>query len=127
MEAHLRDFLAKRPETLEPGLHLYQAGEKNGVEFTVDHGRIDLLALDREGRYVVVELKVNRGRNKALGQLLYYMGWVDQHLGKGRQCRGIIVASEISEDLMLAVRRTSGVSLLRYTLSVSVEPIHTSG
>jgi len=50
---------------------------------------------DKADRFVVFELKVTRGRNKALGQLLYYMGWVDKHLGKG-PCRGIIVAREIS-------------------------------
>jgi endonuclease len=124
LEAHLRDFLAQNPETIEPGLRLYQQGDERGVEFSVDDGRIDILALDRKDRFVVIELKVNRGRNKALGQLLYYMGWVDKHLGKGQPCRGFIVASDIPEDLMLAAQRVPGVSLLRYKLSVSVEPIY---
>ena len=66
--------------------------------------------------------RLARGRNKALGQLLYYMGWVDKHLGKGA-CRGIIVAREISDDLVLAAQRVQGVSLYRYKLSVSVERV----
>jgi hypothetical protein len=68
----------------------------------------------------VFELKLARGRNKALGQLLYYMAWMDKYLGKG-PCRGIIVAKEITDDLVLAARRVEGVSLYRYKLSVTVE------
>jgi hypothetical protein len=65
---------------------------------------------------------VGRGRNKTVGQLLYYMGWVDKNLGKG-PCRGMIIAKEIPDDLMLAVQRVPGVSLFRYHLNVSVEPV----
>ena len=69
---------------------------------------------------MVIELKVGRGRNKTVGQLLYYMGWVDKNLGKV-PCRGMIVAKEIPNDLLLAVQRVTGVSLARYKLAVSVE------
>jgi RecB family endonuclease NucS len=82
-EAHLRDFLAKNLDRIETGLRLYASPEHTGVEFPVDGGRIDLLAVDRNGKFVVIELKLSQGRNKTLGQLLYYMGWVDQHLGRG--------------------------------------------
>jgi hypothetical protein len=43
-------------------------------------------------------------------------------LGKG-PCRGVIVAKEISDDLVLAPQRVQGVSLYRYKLSVSVEKV----
>lgn len=66
--------------------------------------------------------QLTRGRNKALGQLLYYMSWVDKHLGKG-PCRGVVVAKEITEDLALAAKRVEGVSLYRYRLSVAVEQV----
>lgn len=119
LEAHLRDFLAKNLDRLEPGLQLYQADGRNGVEFQVDGGRIDLLGVDHSGRLVVIELKLSQGRNKALGQLLYYMGWIDQHLGNG-PCRGFIIASDISGELATAVSRTPGVSLAEYHLNFSI-------
>lgn len=121
-ETDLRDFLANNLGCVEAGLRLYQDGERGGVEFPVDDGRIDVLATDKTDRLVVFELKVARGRNKVLGQLLYYMGWVDKHLGKG-PCRGIIVARDISDDLVLAVQRVQGVSLFRYKLNFSVERV----
>src|SRR5262249_2401346 len=105
---------------------LHQQGGQKGIEFPVDDGRIDILAVDKDGRFVVFELKLARGRNKALGQILYYMGWVDKHLGNG-PCRGIIVAKDITDDLILAVQRAPGVSLYRYKLSVSVEQVILGG
>jgi len=120
LEAHLRDFLAKNLEQVEAGLRLHETEGKSAVEFAIEGGRIDILAVDRDGRYVVIELKLSNGRNKALGQLLYYMGWVDRNLGKG-QCRGIILANEISDELAIAVSRVSGVTLFKYKMNFSVE------
>jgi hypothetical protein len=121
-ESDLRDFLAKNPACIEQGLRLHQSGDRSGVEFPIEEGYIDILTVDRNQRFVVIELKVGRGRNKAIGQLLYYMGWVDKNLGNG-PCRGMIIAKEIPDDLILAVQRVPGVSLYRYNLSVSVEPV----
>ncbi len=122
LEAHLRDFLAKNIERIEAGLRLYESPERTGIEFPVDGGRIDLLAIDRNAKFVVVELKISQGRNKTLGQLLYYMGWVDKHLGGG-PCRGFIIAKDIGEELSVAVSRVSGVSLAKYRMSFAIEPI----
>ncbi len=122
LEAHLRDFLAKNLERIEPGLRLYEKDGRSGIEFTIDDGRIDILALDGNNKFLVIELKLSRGRNKTIGQLLYYMGWVDKNLGNS-PCRGMIIANEISEDLLIAVHRVPGVSLCRYNLSVSVERV----
>lgn len=122
-ETDLRDFLAMNPDCIERGLSVYSEGGRSGVEYAIDAGRIDILAIDKEQRLVVIELKVGRGRNKTIGQLLYYMGWVDQNLAKGIPCRGIIVAKEISDDLITAVRRVPDVSLCRYKLSVTILPV----
>jgi hypothetical protein len=122
LEAHLRDFLERNLDRIEPGLKLYSHEGRSGVEFPVDDGRIDILAVDREGKYVVVELKLSRGRNRTLGQLLYYMGWVDKNLGKG-PCRGVIVANEITPDLLMAVHRVPGVMLGKYRMTFAVERV----
>lgn len=96
LEAHLQDFPARNLDRIESSLRLYTSDDRSGVEFPVDGGRIDLLAVDRGGKYVVIELKLSQGRNKTFRQLRYYMGWIDQHFGNG-PCRGFIIASEIKE------------------------------
>jgi hypothetical protein len=87
-EADLRDFLAKNMHVVESGLQLFLQNGVRGVEYSVENGRIDILGVDRQGTFVVIELKLSRARSRALGQLLYYMGWVDTHLGH-QPCRGI--------------------------------------
>ena len=117
--------MAKDLSKIESGLKLFEKDGRKGVEYSLDGGRIDILAIDSNNRLVVIELKLSRGRNKALGQLLYYMGWVDANLAD-KPCRGIIVASEISKELEIAVSRTSDVSLFKYRMSFSVEPVETN-
>jgi hypothetical protein len=122
-EADLQRFLAKNLDIVEPGIALYQGDSESGLEYPADGGRIDILAVDRNGVFVVIELKLSRGRSKALGQILYYMGWVDKHLGGTAPCRGVIVAREVSEELALACKRTSGLELFEYELQVSLRRI----
>jgi hypothetical protein len=128
LEADLRDFLAHNLSVIEPGLRLYNDNARTGIEFVIDDGkgRSDVLALDAGDRPVVIELKLSRGRNHTIGQLLYYMGWIDKNLGKGSS-RGIIVAKEITPDLVLATERLSGVALFRYHVAMTVEPVFGAG
>lgn len=60
-------------------------------------GRIDILAKDRSGALVVIELKVALGPDAVCGQILRYMGWVKRHIADGRGVRGIIIAGRISD------------------------------
>jgi RecB family endonuclease NucS len=69
---------------------------------------------------VVIELKVSRGYERVMGQLLRYMGWVKHNLANGKKVRGIIVASEITEDLVLAASLVPDVTLHRYELALKL-------
>jgi endonuclease len=117
-ERDLRNYLAKNLHLLERDLELYQDEEFSGVEFPVGGRFIDILAVDAAGRYVVIELKVSRGYERAIGQLLRYMGWIKANLADGKPVRGMIVASEITEDLKLAVSLVPDVQLFRYELAM---------
>lgn len=123
-ESDLRDFLAKNLSHIEPGLKLYQEEGITGVEFPVGGRFIDILALDAEGRFVVIELKVSRGYDRVVGQILRYMAWIKKHHAESAQdVRGIIAAREISEDLVLACSYSPNVSLYEYQLSVALKKI----
>jgi hypothetical protein len=123
-ESDLRDFLGKNPSHIEPGLQLYQDEGITGIEFPVGGRFIDILALDAEKRLVVIELKVSRGYDRVVGQLLRYMAWIQRHhADTGQGVRGIIIAREISEDLKLACSLVPNVSLYEYSLSVALQRI----
>lgn len=124
-EHDLRDFLAKNLSIIEPGLVLYQEEEITGVEFPVGGRFVDILAVDSAQRLVVIELKVSRGYDRVVGQLLRYMAWIEKHHAEsGQRIRGVVVAREISEDLRLACSRVEGVSLYEYQLSVTLRRVN---
>jgi len=125
-ESDLRDFLAKNLTVLERGLRLYEEEGITGVEFPVGGRFIDILAVTPEGDYVVVELKVSRGYDRVVGQLLRYMAWIAKnHAEPTQKVRGIIVAREITADLSLACSGLPHVELFEYQLSVSLKKIST--
>lgn len=123
-ESDLRDFLAKNLHLIESGLELYSEEGVTGVEFPAGGRFIDILAVDGKKRFVVIELKVSRGYDRVVGQLLRYMGWIEQNLAEsGSDVRGIIAAREISDDLKLACRKLRNVDLFEYELSVVLTKI----
>ncbi len=96
----------------------------NGVEFPVGNRYIDILAVDSSNNYVVIELKVSRAYDKVVGQLLRYMGWIKKHHAEPNQSvRGIIIAREISNDLLLACSGLANIDLYEYNLSVTLNNI----
>lgn len=66
LEQHLEDWIANDVKLIGEGLTLV------GRQVTIDDGRLDLLAIDSQDRWVVIEIKPGRLGSGALGQALYY-------------------------------------------------------
>ncbi|MEA3486750.1 MAG: endonuclease NucS [Thermodesulfobacteriota bacterium] len=123
-EKDLQNFLAKNLSLIEPGLILYMEEDITGIEFPVGNRFIDILATDKDNNYIVIELKVSRGYDRVVGQILRYMAWIRKnHAEENQKVRGIIIAREISDDLLLACSETKNVELYEYSLSVSLNKI----
>lgn len=123
-EHDLRDYLAHNLHIIEPSLKLYKDEGITGVEFPAGGRYIDILALDKNGGYVVIELKVSKGYDRVIGQLLRYVSWIKQHHAEPNQSvRGIIIAKSISEDLLLACSELPSISLYEYDLLVLVNKV----
>jgi len=125
LEKDLQRYLAENLECIEPGLTLHADEDIRGIEFEAGGGRrIDILALDKSGAFVVLELKVSRGYDRVVGQLLRYMNWVRKELTEpGQRVRGIIICRTMSEDLRLACASIKDVELCEYKLSVTVAKV----
>ncbi|MCK6609651.1 MAG: endonuclease NucS [Bacteroidia bacterium] len=118
IEANLRDFLIRNLHTYkEAKLKLFvDENGRDGREYPTDVGPIDILTVDEVGNFVVFELKLSRGADRALGQLLRYMGWVKKNLAKNKDVKGVIVANEMDEKIKYAVTVTTNISLFEYEM-----------
>ena len=126
-ESDLRDFLAKNLSVIKPNLQLYEEDGITGIEFPAGGRFIDILAVDDKKHLVIIELKVSRGYDRTVGQLLRYMAWIEKNLAEpGQAVRGIIIAREISHDLSLACSKVPIISLYEYELSVTLRKVPTS-
>lgn len=120
-EKDLQNYLARNLHLIESGLTLFEDEGINGLEFPVGGRFIDILAVDSADNYVVIELKVSKGYDRVVGQLLRYMAWIKKNQTEpGQSVRGIIAARHISDDLLLACSGVQGVQLFEYELSVSL-------
>ena len=126
VESHLRDFIAQNINAIKLNgrtLKLYiDEFDRDGVEYPTEVGIIDILATDDEG-FVVFELKLSQGPDKALGQILRYMGWVKKNLAKGKKVKGIIVAKHVNEKLKYAASVVDGITLFEYELNFKIKEI----
>ena len=127
LESHLRDFIAQNLNTITVAgkrLSLYVDDDgRDGIEYPTDVGRIDILAVDEEENFVVFELKLSRGSDQTLGQLLRYMGWLNQKFGEHKAIHGVIVANPIDERLRFAANMAKNVSLYEYQVNFSLKQV----
>lgn len=127
LESHLRDYLARNLGSLtdfDGKLNLYvHEDHRDGVEFQTDVGPIDILAISDKNEFYVFELKLGRGADAALGQILRYMGWITEHLAQGRKVHGVIVAEEIGKKLKYAATLVEQVRLMEYALNFEVKTV----
>ncbi|MDR2580964.1 MAG: endonuclease NucS [Fibromonadaceae bacterium] len=116
-EKDLRNYLVKNLSMIESGLKLYEDEGITGIEYEVDGRFIDVLAVDKDNNFVVIELKVSRGYDRVIGQLLRYKNWIKKNLAEeGQNVRGIIICKQLTEDLLLACLELKDVELFEYEL-----------
>lgn len=125
-ERDLQSFLARNLDLIESGLTLYEDVDSSvsGLEVNAGGRSIDMLLLDKNNNFVVVELKVSRGYDRVVGQILRYIGWIRSNFAEEEQnVRGIIIARDISEDLVYATSEVDNISLMEYELDVRLKSI----
>lgn len=125
-EQHLEEYVIKNWDKIDFGeeLHMYIDEEgTTGQQFTTDVGIMDILATDKNGNYVVIELKRAESGYKVVGQVLNYMGWVqDKLLQDNQKVRGMIIVGRADKTLRAALRPVNDKIMLReYRIQMSLE------
>lgn len=123
-EKDLQKYLVRNLSVIEKGLKLYQAEGVDGEEFYVPgtSRRIDILAIDKNNNFVVIELKVSRGYEKVVGQTLFYQSSI-KTVFKQDKVRAIIIAREITSELKTATQFLPDFELFEYQLSLTLNKI----
>jgi RecB family endonuclease NucS len=116
LESDLQEALRANIGQLEAEMKVIDGGK----EKTVASGRIDIMAEDKQGTAVVIELKAGTADHHAIGQILSYMGDV---IADGKQVRGILVAGDFSARAIAAARAVPGIALKQYAFQFSFQAI----
>ena len=112
LEGDLQAALRRTIGQLEPGLEIID----DGAERSVASGFIDITARDAQGAVVVVELKAGTARQKAVAQVLSYMGDIADE-EPGQAVRGFLVAGDFDKKARSAARMVPNLSLRSYRVS----------
>jgi hypothetical protein len=111
LERDLQRTLRKQIEQLEAGLTIADGGGERAVS----SGFIDITATDSNGRTVVIELKAGVAGQRAVAQILSYMGDVADEEDE-KMPRGILVASDFDAKARSAARMVPTLQLKAYSV-----------
>lgn len=119
LEQHLEEFLVQNWAQTDLGKRydvFEEDGEKVGQQYPTDTGPIDVLAIRKDKKeLLVLELKKGRATDVVVGQILRYMGYVLQELAEeGQAVKGVIIALEDDPKLRRALAVTQNVAFYRY-------------
>ena len=124
LEAHLEEFMFNNWKQIDFGekLWLYIDGEQNGRQYPAKTWSIDFLCTDERGDFVVIELKRGKTSDSAVGQVLRYIGWVQDNLATpGQKVRGIIITHEMDDALRYAARSLPHVRIMTYQIDFQLK------
>jgi len=126
LEKHLEDFLVRNWKQTELGkkYNIFEEdGEIVGQQYATDTGPIDILAISKNKKtLLVVELKRGRASDAVVGQVLRYMGYVKEELAeKGQTVKGMVIALEDDQKLRRALAMVDTVDYYRYEVSFTLK------
>ncbi|MEG1644573.1 MAG: endonuclease NucS [Alistipes sp.] len=121
MEKHLEDFLIKNWKNTPLGskYNIYEVdGEIVGEQFPSDTGPIDILAISKDKKtLLVIELKKGRTSDVVVGQIQRYMGYVKEELAESNQTvKGVIIGLDSDTRLKRALSVTNNIEFYRYQI-----------
>lgn len=122
LEKHLEDFLVRNWASTELGRDydiFMEDGEAAGQQYPTDTGPIDILAIGKDNReLLVVELKKGRASDAVVGQIQRYMGYVQDELAEPDQTVwGCIIALEDDIRIRRALSVARNIDFYRYQVS----------
>lgn len=128
LEKHLEEFLVTNWKNTSLGKQydiFEDEGEKVGQQYQTDTGQIDILAVSKNKKaLLVVELKKGRASDVVVGQTLRYMGYVKEVLAEnGQEVRGVIIAMEEDQRIKRALSMVANIDFYRYEVTFKLHKV----
>ena len=124
LEKHLEDFLIHNWNQTPLGkkYDIYKDEENSGQQFPTDTGPIDILAISKDKKEVlVVELKKGRASDAVVGQIQRYMGYVTECIAEDtQQVKGIIIALDEDQRIKFALKVAPNIDFYRYEVKFNL-------
>lgn len=122
LEEHLEEFLVLNWKQTDFGKNydiFEEDGEVAGQQYPTDTGPIDILAVSKDRKeLLVVELKKGRASDAVVGQVQRYMGFVQEEIAEdGQTVRGVIIAAEDHLSIRRALQVTKNIDFYKYQVS----------
>jgi endonuclease len=117
LERDLQAALRVNIDQLESGLTVNDGGK----EKISASGRTDILAIDANGKSVVIELKAGTADREVIAQILSYMG--DLQMETGNQVRGIIIAHDFTIRAIAASKPVPSIELRKYGFNFTFQKV----
>ena len=94
----------------------YKDEENTGQQIPTDTGPIDILAISKDKKEVlVVELKKGRASDAVVGQIQRYMGYVTEFVAEdNQQVKGVIIALDEDQRIKFALKVAPNIEFYRY-------------
>ena len=126
LEKHLEDFLVENWSQTELGKNydIYsEDGELVGQQYPSDTGPIDILAISKDKKeLLVVELKKGRVSDSVVGQLQRYMGYVKEEIAETNQLvKGVIIALKDDLKLRRSLAVTQNIDFYTYRIKFELK------
>ena len=124
LEKHLEDFLVENwtQTPLGKKYDIYKDEENFGQQFPTDTGPIDILAISKDKKEVlVVELKKGRASDSVVGQIQRYMGYVTEFVAEeNQQVKGFIIALDEDQRIKFALKVAPNIDFYRYEVKFNL-------
>ena len=121
LESHLEEYIVKHFDLLFPGWQVYDTTASNtdsrtvGIRYRTEAGEIDILCINSEGQFVVVELKRGRASDRVAAQVDRYIAWVSRNLAQaGQQVCGLVISKSVDKRLAYTLSRRPNVDFWTY-------------
>jgi RecB family endonuclease NucS len=115
LERDIEDHLITNLAAIEDGLTFVQR------QLSTDVGRIDIMAKDKDGKSVVIEIKVGEAKDSSVGQIARYLGWFAKTERKAT--RGILIASDFPQGVRYAAAAIPNLKLITYKVHFSFQVV----